>query len=83
MALGEDFERFIRGHLGRHLIARAELERGELLEKLVKLDPHEDTRELRRVQQRIAVIDSWQHWCAEAVSEGLLAEKEFVARNES
>jgi hypothetical protein len=82
VALGEDFERFIRGHLGRHLIARADQERSELLEKIVSLDPRQDEFEMRRVQQRIAVIDSWQEWCAEAISEGHLAEREFLARNE-
>jgi hypothetical protein len=37
---------------------------------------------MRRVQQRIAVIDSWQQWCAEAINDGIVAEREFIARNE-
>lgn len=83
VALGEDFERFIRGHLGKWLVQRAESERGDLLEKLAVLDPADDAKQMRKVQQRIAVIDSWQQWIAEAITEGVVAEKEFISRNEA
>jgi hypothetical protein len=82
VALGEDFERFIRSHLGRHLITRGETERTDLLESLAKLDPRTHELQMRAAQQRIAVIDSWQQWCAEAVNDGIVAEREFIARNE-
>jgi hypothetical protein len=81
VALGEDFERFIRSHLGRHLVTRAERERTELLEKLATHSVF-DQNGLVKLQQRIAVLDCWQHWIAEAVTEGVLAEKEFIARSE-
>lgn len=83
VALGEDFERFIKSHLGRHLIACAERDRQAALERLANtslLSPA-GIVQAQECQLEVMVVDRWQQWCAEAIQAGTVAEAEFIGRN--
>ena len=75
---GFTFEGFLRSAPGRFLCARAEREREQLVNDLVACDP-DDVKCNRELRARIAVIDAWQQWMAEAISEGQNAQEQFVA----
>lgn len=75
--LGFQVEAFLAGPLGSYLALRAERERLEVLEKLAEVVP-EDAASIRRLQTRIAVLDCWQDWVAEAIQEGRQAQHTFV-----
>lgn len=74
---GLQVEAFLTGPVGRFLALRAERERLDVLEKLAEADP-EDAKSIRRLQSRVAVLDCWQDWIAEAIAEGRQAQHAFV-----
>ena len=74
---GFSFEDWINGPVGKYLVLRAEAERLDRLEQLATVDPH-SAASIASIQQRIAVLDSWQQWVADAITEGRQAQHEFV-----
>lgn len=70
-------EDFLGSPIGRYLCLRAEKERSERLEQLAQLDAH-DAANIAKVQQRIRVCDSWQHWLTDAIAEGEAAHQQLV-----
>jgi hypothetical protein len=74
---GFSFEDWINGPVGKYLVLRAEAERLDRLEQLATIDAN-DAKAIAKVQQRIAVLDSWQEWVADAITEGRQAQHEFV-----
>lgn len=79
VALGIDAEQFLRSDLGRHLVERSEEERTDALEALKDADP-EDAKAIRKLQNRIAVLDTWQQWIADAITNGQAMEHALVVQ---
>lgn len=77
VALGIEAEHFLTSALGRHLVARSEEERAEVLELLKDADP-EDAKKIRALQNRVAVLDTWQQWIADAIMTGKATEEMLV-----
>lgn len=82
VAFGMDVEQFLQGSIGRYLVQRAESERSAALDDLAQADA-EDTRKIRQLQQRIAVVDSIQQWLADAITDGQHAEQQLVEQEEA
>lgn len=77
IATGFTVESFITGPVGQYLVARAEAERQMLLESFVAVDPT-DTKAIAQMQARIGILDCWQQWVADAITEGIQAQQQFV-----
>lgn len=80
VALGEDINVFLSSNVGRFLKNRAETERAAVLESMATcpLDSVDGLAVARKLQQRIAVIDSWQRWLAEGLMEAKASENELI-----
>lgn len=70
-------EDWVRSPIGAYLVARAEKQRNDALEQLAVVSP-EDAGEIRELQTRIRISDSWQQWIADAITEGQQAHKQLV-----
>lgn len=70
-------EDWLRSPVGSYLVARAEKQRAEALEKLATTSP-ENAPAIRELQTRIRISDSWQQWIADAITEGQQAHKQLV-----
>ncbi len=68
-ALGLAIVQFLSSPIGDALIARAELDERDVLERLGTIDP-EDAKAIRDAQTDLARIRTWQHWLQELVAEG-------------
>jgi hypothetical protein len=75
--LGIETEQFLTSKLGRYLIARAESEREEAVQKLVDAEPH-DRNKVQACQNRVRLVDMFQQWLADAITEGQAQEKSLV-----
>ena len=74
---GIDLEGFLKSQMGLYLVHRAESERKALVEQLVEIDASKPD-EVRKIQMKIQVVDSWQRWMAEAILEGRAEESSLV-----
>lgn len=77
IARGLDVEAFLIGPVGKYLVLRAEAERARLLDNLATVDPH-DPRAIVTLQNKIGVLDCWQQWLADAITEGVQAQEQLV-----
>lgn len=77
IAFGFDVENWVRGPIGRYCAEKAEREERAFLEQLAVVDA-DDVKEIRRLQMEIALRKVWQAWLAEAINEGLTAQREFI-----
>lgn len=77
IARGLDVEAFLVGPVGKYLVLRAEADRGRLLDSLATVDPH-DPQAISALQNKIGVLDCWQQWMADAITEGKQAEEQLV-----
>ena len=75
--LGFTVEAFIAGPVGSYLVLRSERERMNLLERLATVDPS-SPQAISAVQRQIGVLDCWQQWIADAITEGRQAQQELV-----
>lgn len=75
--LGFTAEAFIAGPIGTYLVLRSERERMGLLERLATVDPV-DPNKIAALQRQIGVLDCWQQWIADAVTEGRQAQQELI-----
>jgi len=74
--LGQEAERFIKGPVGRHVIARAEKQIEQAYQALSVADP-EDPKLIRDLQHKISVARAVPHWLALAVQDGIMAEQQI------
>ena len=74
---GMEVEAFIKGAIGKYLVARAEDDAAEAMATLKNADP-EDPKGIRDLQNRIKVADSVRVWLAEAIQAGHMAQQEFI-----
>ena len=79
VSLGLDVQAFLQSPVGRYLIGKAENERAAALERLATVNP-DDTKDVRRAQNKVAVIDLIQSWLAEAITEAGVAENDLQQR---
>ena len=75
-------EDFIASELGRYLEARAQLEVEQSHLDLETVDP-DDAKQVRAIQQKIAVAKQWRQWIEEAVADGVQAQQEAAAEDGS
>lgn len=75
--LGDDIAAFMQTDIGKYLAKRAEDERVELLEQLASVDPF-DAKAVAKLQIRVAVLDSWQEWFAEALHDADQTERQAL-----
>jgi hypothetical protein len=80
ISLGMDMENFLRSDVGRYLSACAEVGIKEFRSKLDDLDP-EDSKNIRDIQQEIAVRKIWKDWIGAAINEGVAAQESAIERN--
>jgi microcompartment protein CcmL/EutN len=78
---GIEVQAFITSKVGQYLIKRADADVVTALEGLKEVNPS-DEREIRSLQTTIKRAESVQYWMAEAIQEGLNAEK-LVTESES
>lgn len=71
---GFEVEAFIGSRVGQYLISRAEGEITDALEALKEVDPT-NAEEVRKLQTTIKRAESIQYWMAEAIQEGVNAQK--------
>lgn len=76
VALGITVEGFLASGIGKYLIARAEAEIEEAVERLKHVDP-EDPKVIRELQAQVYRAESLQYWLAEAIQAGISAEDEL------
>lgn len=69
-ALGDEAHEFLNTQVGQYIVACAEVEIAEAVEKLKKCEP-EATIEIRRLQNKILVAESIVGWLMDAISAGL------------
>jgi hypothetical protein len=73
-ALGMDVDRFLSTSVGQHLLKRAQEEVHDGMTGLCNADP-EDAKQVRHYQNQVWRGETIQHWLAEAIQEGLQAER--------
>lgn len=73
ISLGIEAESFLESEVGKRLIARAESERDDAVNELKTADP-ENAKQIRDLQNRIWLAESFQKWIAEIISSGWNAE---------
>lgn len=73
-AFGRDVQDFMESEIGRLIVGRAEQEAAIAIELLKKASPN-DSVEITRLQNQIFVAESIKGWLAQAVSDGLQAER--------
>lgn len=78
---GIEVQAFIGSKVGQYLIKRADADVEDALEQLKEINPS-DEREIRSLQTTIKRAESVQYWMAEAIQEGLNAEK-LITENDS
>lgn len=78
---GMEVQAFISSKVGQYLIKRADADVADALEGLKEVNPS-DEREVRSLQTTIKRAESVQYWMAEAIQEGLNAEK-LITESES
>ena len=71
---GIEVESFLNSKVGQYLIKRADADIADALEKMKEINPG-DERAIRGLQTDIKRAESVQYWMAEAIQEGLNAEK--------
>lgn len=74
---GMTVQEFLESDVGQYLQARAIVDRNAALEELANTQPHQ-WELIAAIQQRIRVIDQWQHWIGDAINEGESARKAYV-----
>jgi hypothetical protein len=77
-ALGMDVDRFLSTPVGQHLLKRAQEEVHEGVSGLCNADA-EDSKEIRKFQNQVWRGESIQQWLAEAIQEGIQAERIYQA----
>jgi hypothetical protein len=77
--LGFAVQQFIDGELGRRLEKDARLERIELTERYVMLDPDDpaELKEMRTIRFRINVLNAWQEFFATYIRNGEAARQQL------
>lgn len=70
-------EAFLTSDVGRYLIARAEDEIADAVGKLKTIDPN-DAPAIQSLQNIVHRAESIQYWLAEAVQEGMNAQRELM-----
>jgi pyrroloquinoline quinone (PQQ) biosynthesis protein C len=78
---GIEVEAFIRSKVGQYLIHRAESEVTDALEALKEVNPT-DAEAVRALQNQIKRAESIQYWMAEAIQEGVNAERLLTESDE-
>lgn len=76
---GMEVEAFLQSRIGCYLTRRAEDEVEEAVESLKQADPANPDK-IRELQSRIHRAESFGYWLAEAIQEGLNAQREFIER---
>lgn len=77
--IGIDVETFIRSDVGRFLHGRAKAEFAECKNNALQCDPNSwfGRRKLSKLRERAAPARLFMMWCAEAITDGRLAEQEL------
>lgn len=77
--LGLQVRDFLASPAGRYLHGRAKLELEEVKEELLKLNPYSlfGRRAFKRLKERQAHAENFMRWCAEAITEGVQAERKL------
>jgi len=73
-----DMQAFVQSTVGRYLVGAAERDRAAALEELATTNP-DDPNQIRDLQQRVAVVDAWQGWIADAITEGKVAQQQLTS----
>ena len=71
--LGIETEQFIHTGLGKYLVFRANKEKDEAVMEMQVVDP-EDSKECRRIQERLNLPDKILTWIDHIIKEGKLCE---------
>lgn len=66
---GKQVEDFLGTDIAKYLVKRAEAEEEEAMDQLKIADPS-DFNTIRKLQNRIVVVESIQQWLADAIVEG-------------
>lgn len=73
VALGLDVEEFLRGMIGRYLMARADEECEKAIEEFKKVDARDELL-VRDIQSRMLIPERFKQWLQDAVQGGRNAE---------
>ena len=74
---GDDAEKFLKSNFGNYILGQADLDAEQAKEALTTTDP-EDTKVIRKLQNRIHRARSFENWIRDAIEKGNAEYIEFM-----